>query len=330
MSRAPAAADVRVRTAGGFDEPTLRAGGWDRLLELGTDVVFLTHAWQQLWWTARREQQLMLILAERDGETVALAPLYESDAALMFVGSGGADYLDFIGRPDEQALWAMLEHARAQLPELAAIELYHVPADSPTSAMLPGVAARLGLDVDSEPEDGAPWADLGDAGLVERLTSRRSIRKEQARMRRAAPLLLRAARPEELEELVELFLRQHGERWRAAGERSFDRESSRELVRTVVQSGVREGWALLTVLEWDGAPAAIDISLRRRSVQLSWLVSRDPSIAGYSPGRVLRAHVIGEAVAAGMQRFDFGLGEEDYKLRDCSGVRRIANWFMYS
>jgi CelD/BcsL family acetyltransferase involved in cellulose biosynthesis len=148
-------------------------------------------------------------------------------------------------------------------------------------------------------------------------------------MRRAAPLEVRVATPGEAGELTELFLRQHGARWRAAGQESFELDGSRELVRAIVESGLREGWARMTVLEWGGSPVAFDIGLIRGTTQLSWLVSRDPSIHDYSPGRVLRAHVVKAAAEAGVQRLDFGLGEEDYKLRDASGSRRVANWFMY-
>jgi CelD/BcsL family acetyltransferase involved in cellulose biosynthesis len=149
-------------------------------------------------------------------------------------------------------------------------------------------------------------------------------------MRRDAKLEVRAAGAAESAELVETFLRQHGARWREAGEETFDRPGSRELVRAVVEEGVRDGWVRLTVLEWDGAPAAIDISLLAGGTQMSWLASRDPAIRDYSPGRVLQAHVVRGAIADGRRRYDFGLGEEEYKLRDASGVTGISNWFMYA
>lgn len=41
--------------------------------------------------------QLMLILAERNGQPVALAPLFADSGMVYFVGSGGSDYLDFVG-----------------------------------------------------------------------------------------------------------------------------------------------------------------------------------------------------------------------------------------
>src|SRR5262249_12992278 len=160
-----------------------------------------------------------------------------------------------------------------------------------------------------------PYAELADAELLERLTARRSVRKEEARMHRRGELRVRTAAGEELDAFVDLFFEQHAARWQAAGERSFDRPGSREVVRSIVHTGHRGGWARLTVLEWQDEPAALDISVIRGATQLTWLVSRDTAIREYSPGRVLRAHVIREAREAGIRRFDFGLGEEDYKLR---------------
>jgi CelD/BcsL family acetyltransferase involved in cellulose biosynthesis len=330
VTEAAALTDVRIRVLDDLGAQELDARRWDELLSQSpTDVPFLTLAWQRLWWQARGDETLMVVVAERDCELCAIAPLFSVEGGVSLVGSGGSDYLDFIGRPDEATLTAMLAAARDAAPGFASIELYHLPFSSPTTAMLPGVAERLGLELEREAAPGAPYADLGDAELVERLTARRSVRKEEARMGRAGELCVREARTEELEPLVELFFAQHAERWTPAGEVSFNREGARELVRTAVLAGHRAGWLRFTLLEWEGSIAAIDISLVRGTTQLSWLVSRDPSIHEYSPGRVLRAQVIATAVDAGIRRFDFGLGEEDYKLRDASGVIELANWFLY-
>ena len=330
VTEAAASTDVRIRVLDDLGSQELDAQRWDALLSHSpTDAAFLTHEFQRLWWQARGDELLTVVLAERDSELLAIAPLFAVEGGVSLVGSGGSDYLDFIGRPDEATLAAMLAAARDAAPGFASIELYHVPVSSPTTAMLPGVAERLGLELEREEAPGAPYADLGDSELVGRLTARRSVRKEEARMRRAGELCVREARAEELEALVELFFTQHAQRWRPAGEVSFNRRGARELVRVAVLAGHRAGWTRVTVLEWEGRTAAIDISLIRGSTQLSWLVSRDPSIHEYSPGRVLRAQVIAAAVEAGMRRFDFGLGEEDYKLRDASGVVELANWFLY-
>jgi CelD/BcsL family acetyltransferase involved in cellulose biosynthesis len=83
------------------------------------------------------------------------------------------------------------------------------------------------------------------------------------------------------------------------------------------------------MLEWGGRPAAFNIGLVRGERHMSWLVSRDPSIQAYSPGKLLDAHVIGRAIDAGASVFDFGLGEEEYKLSHASGATEVATWGLY-
>ena len=78
-----------------------------------TDVVFLTRGVAAACGGGvRGTSELLIVLAERDGEPVALAPLFAVEGSVSLVGSGDSDYLDFIGRPDEAVLAAMLEAAR--------------------------------------------------------------------------------------------------------------------------------------------------------------------------------------------------------------------------
>jgi len=248
---------------------------------------------------------------------------------LFLVGSGGSDYLDFVGEPDEATLARMLDAARRALPEFLGIGLYHLPLRSRTTSLLPGVAERLGLELHCEGGMSAPYVDLSDPARVAQMLGRRSVRKEEARMERAGPLRIRTATDDELDEWLELFFEQHSARWRAAGEEGIAREDARSFYRAIVHSGKRAGWLRFTMLEWRGAPAAFDISLLRGARQITYLVSRDPSIHDYSPGRVLQRHVVKAALEAGVRFFDFGLGDEEYKLLNASGVDEVANWFLY-
>jgi CelD/BcsL family acetyltransferase involved in cellulose biosynthesis len=329
MTDTAAEAAVGVTVLEDFDDPAVDPDGWDRLLAPSAETIFLTHAWQRAWWRAFGGDRLLLVLAERDGAPSAIAPLFAADEMLFPVGSGGSDYLDFIGRIDQQTLTSMLDAARRRLPDFVGFGFYHLPIQSPTTALLPAVAASLGLELYREEGSVAPYADLTDAALAARLTTRRSVRKEQARMARAGKLCARIAQGEELDTWLELFFAQHSARWRSVGQESLEQDEARSFCREIVHAGHRAGWLRFTMLEWRCAPAAFDISVIRGGSQLSWLVSRDASIKEHSPGRVLRAHVVKGAIDAGARRFDFGLGDEDYKLLDATGSTEVANWSLY-
>ena len=146
-------------------------------------------------------------------------------------------------------------------------------------------------------------------------------------MRREGPLLAREASSGELEEWLELLFAQHSSVW-SARESSMSAEA-RSFCRAIVASGQRDGWLRFSMLQWQGRPAAFEIGLVRGHGYVSYLGSRDRSLERYSPGAVLQAHMVKAAREAGARRWDFGLGEEAYKLRDASGVAEVANWFLY-
>jgi CelD/BcsL family acetyltransferase involved in cellulose biosynthesis len=309
-----------------FDELGVTAAAWNGLLAGSTDVVFLTLEWQCEWWRAFGDEQLLLVVAERDGGACAIAPLFVAKEMLFLVGSDGSDYLDFIGELDEATLAAMLDAARRELPECVGVGLYHVPLRSPTTALLPGVAELMGLKLFREGGMRAPYSELEDPVRVKELVARRSLRKAESRMERAGALRFATAAEHELDEWLELLFEQYAARW---GDADVIAERARRFYRAIVHRGHREGWVTFSMLEWRGAPAAFDITLIRGERHLSYLSSRDPSISEHSPGRILQRYVVKAAVDAGARIFDYGLGEEEYKLHDASGVEEVANWFLY-
>ncbi len=321
---------LRLTLVEDFDDPRLDGGTWDRLLASGsTNAVFLTFAWQREWWRAFSADRLLVVLAGGEKAPTAIAPLFAMDDMLFLVGSGGSDYLDFIGSMDEATLAAMLDTARRELPEFEGITLFHVPLASKTTTLLEGVAERLDLELVREGGMAAPYLDLTAAERVQAATARRKLRKEEARMRNAGPLVVRTAQQEDLDPWLEVFLSQHTARWTAAGEEGIERDDARAFYRAVVHAGHRAGWLRFTMLEWRGRSAAFDITLAHGGRHLSYLVSRDASIRGYSPGRILERHVIARAAEEGARCFDYGLGDEEYKLHYASGVAEVANWSLY-
>jgi len=82
-----------------------------------SDVVFLTWHLHRAWWESFGSGgELMLIVAEREGQPVALAPFYTQSQMIFLVGSKASDYLDFIGDiSDPEVLDALLQAGRDQV-----------------------------------------------------------------------------------------------------------------------------------------------------------------------------------------------------------------------
>src|SRR2546423_215947 len=106
---------VRTRILQGFDDPTFGLEEWEQLVSRGNgDNIYLTWQWQRAWWSASGTGDLLLILAEQDGQVVALAPFYAAKGMVYFTCTGfESDRLDFIGDvSDPNVLDAILETAR--------------------------------------------------------------------------------------------------------------------------------------------------------------------------------------------------------------------------
>src|ERR1051326_7574506 len=157
-------ATVQTRILEGFDDPTFGPDQWDSLLQrTGTDNVYLTWQWQRAWWEAFGKGNPFLIVVERQGRVVALAPLYVRSGMVYFIGAAywEADRLDFIGDVgDPQGLQAIIETARADEPELEGFKFEFVPAQSPTARGLESVAERLDIPCYLEWDQEAAIRDL--------------------------------------------------------------------------------------------------------------------------------------------------------------------------
>lgn len=70
---------------------------------------------------------------------------------------------------------------------------------------------------------------------------------------------------------------------------------------------------MATVLRVDGRPIAFSFDLLTAPVQYSIASSYDEAFAAYRPGKLVTAHLVGQAAALGIDRIDFGSGDSGYK-----------------
>lgn len=327
-------ASVDVRLLSGFDDPLLLPENWDRLLRHGdTDVVFLTRPWQLAWWQCFGRGKLLLLAAERGGEAVALAPLFADAGMIFFAGSGGSDYLDFVGDVgDPDVLAAILEAASQQAPDFVGFRFYHVPDSSRTGQRLQEAAGRLGLVCFDEGDLPAPALALaGQPEAAQAAIAKASLVRHERFFRREGGLQVEHLREGQaiLPHLEELFA-QHIARWQGTPYPSlFHQPAQREFYRRVTLLAADAGWLRFTRLVWNGRPIACHFGFSYGDSYLWYKPAFAVDLARRSPGEVLLRQLLLAAVDEGAHTFDFGLGDEPFKRRFATHVATVRTWGLY-
>ena len=297
------------------------AAAWDALVGASRlRAPFLGFTWQREGVRAFVPQARLEIRTVEDeaGRLVAILPLWEAGPGVLRAIGGAdiSDYLDLIARAGfEEEAWTALLEARAG--ERAAWELHAVPAASPTVTVLPRLAGACGLAATAEVEERCPvlalpasW-DAYLAGLGGK--HRHELGRKQRRLARERPearaTCLHAAA--EIEARLGDFLDLH-RRSRAGKARFMDARMEAFFRRAVVALAARGG-ARLWFLDAAAGPLAAFVVLEWDDTVGLYNSGFHPDHAALSPGVVLLAHLVRDAIARGRRRFDFLRGEERYK-----------------
>jgi CelD/BcsL family acetyltransferase involved in cellulose biosynthesis len=270
---------------------------------------------------------------ERDGELLTLAPLFADSGMIFFVGSGGSDYLDFIGDTSDPALLeTLLATARAAVPDFLGFRFYHVPDASPTGPCLAEIAPRLGLVCYDEGELPAPALDLAaDGGAGLQAANKRSLLRHERFFQRDGGLqvehLTDAAAI--LAQLPEFF-EQHRQRWAGTPFPSLFQDGlQRTFYERLTGTGPAAGWLRFTRVSWHGRAIAFHFGFSYQGSYLWYKPSFAIDLARRSPGEVLLRQLLLAAVDEGCQVFDFGLGDEAFKQRFATHTACVRTWGLY-
>jgi len=287
-----------------FDDRVTRA--WREVQAKGTAVeVFQTIEWQQAWWETFGRGRLILILVERDGEAVALAPLFADGGMVFFVGSGGSDYLDFIGDiSDPDVLDAILVSARESVANFVGFRFYHVPDRSLTGALLAPAANRPGLRIFDEGELAAPQLDLYASGAW--AAGKTSLVRHERSLRRDGELSIEhSSNGEPVKDHLDQFFQQHIERWQGTPFPSlFMNEQQREFYHRLALAGGNAGWLRFTRVNWNGRPIAYHFGFNYGGKFLWYKPTFAIDLAKRSPGEVLLRSLLLHAIDEGCHVFD--------------------------
>src|SRR6266404_2942452 len=328
----PLNAPIRIRVLQGFEDPSFGPEQWQMLLQHGsTDEVFLTRHWQRSWWESLGRGRLLLVAAERDGECVALAPMYADSGMIFFLGSDEADYLDFIGDTSDAAvLDALLESARECVRDFVGFRFYKVLEDSPTARRLQAAAPRLGLRFYEKKIWPALALDL-KTGLGKAAAEKQSLLRHERYFRREGAMEVQHfCNGEAIRPHLGEFFEQHISRWaNTPFPSAFLDPRRRDFCETLTRIAAHTGWLRFTRVDWEGRAIAFHFGFCYRGSYFWYKPTFAIDLARRSPGEVLLRQLLLAAIAEGATCFDFGLGDEPFKHRFATHIRQVHTWELY-
>jgi CelD/BcsL family acetyltransferase involved in cellulose biosynthesis len=325
--------DTTATVLSGFDDPAASPAEWERVAAGAVPSVFQTWHWQKAWWDSFGRGELLLTAVWKNGRSVALAPLFADGGMVFFVGSGGSDYLDFVGDTSAPAvLDAILDTARRWIPDFLGFRFYLVPDDSPTGSRLQAAADRLGLVCHDEGDLPAPALALHHppgAGLA--AAGKTSLVRHERYFHRDGRLeVTHLADGASILPHLDEFFDQHVARWAGTPHPSlFLNPGQRAFYRRLCEVAGPAAWLRFTRVDWEGRPAAFHFGFCHRGNYLWYKPSFAVEFARRSPGEVLLRQLLLAAVREGAHTFDFGIGDEAFKERFANRVRRVRTWGLY-
>ncbi len=276
---------------------------------------FQSPMWLLPWWRHFGSNDLRVIALRQQGRLEALAPLYvvrdEDESLGLFLGTGISDYLD--------VLCGTGDHAGALMAALAEIDcqlwdLQQMRAGSPLLTASPpdGWSDHL------EEQDPCLVLSIEAAGHeLEHLLSthfRKKLRYYQRTLARSAPLLFEAVNGENVDAFLDDLFMLHAARWQRRGMPGMLADEVIQQFHRDVSRAMLEAGALRMVrLRAADRSVAVFYGFAHRQTVYYYLSGYDPDLEKLSPGTVIVAQAIEEAVRAGATTFDFLRGAEDYK-----------------
>ena len=289
---------------------------------------FAAPAWLLPWWRHFGTGAPRVAVRRTGGQLSGVLPLYRLDEPgirkLLPIGAGTTDHLDALLEPGAMPgplLQAALDHARVDGVDQC--DLIEVPPGSALRGVAPAGWRAEWSEGQPCPVLTLPATVAGLADVVPANTLRK-LRMNRNRAARAGGFTIETAGPDTVQALLSELVRLHQARWTAQGEPGalagpavlgFHRDAAPALLRA--------GVLRLQALRIGGVVvAACYALLAGRERILFYLSGFDAGQSFVSPGTLLLAAMLEEAVMEGRQEADFLRGREGYKYA-WGGVDRV-------
>jgi CelD/BcsL family acetyltransferase involved in cellulose biosynthesis len=322
-------------------------GEWNALAsEDSRDGFFRTATWYLTWMRCVRPDARPFVITVRGagGRLLGLAPLClvpfrDLGFSLAGVGFGGrevvsGDFLDFPSVPSARAevIAAALECLSDLRRRWSILVLGELLAGGDLHAAVEAWAQRKGFAIRLQEERICPYIALPDS-FEEYLRGLSSATRYHIR-RRAREVLERhgcqielCSKPDEVRAGLESLIRLHLARWRHVNDPgSLDRPGFARFLQETCAGLATDGGCRIHVVKHEGLVVAALLAFHFGQSALYYQAGWDPGspLHRSSPGVVLMARSIEDAIERGLRYYEFLRGDETYKGHWTKTYRRTV------
>jgi CelD/BcsL family acetyltransferase involved in cellulose biosynthesis len=326
---------VRIAVARSLAELPVGRALWNSLVAATPgSTVFQTYEWFESWWRAFGGPHRLFVMTVWDGEVLAgIAPLMilrrHGLRQLEFVGSANADYQGFIlGQRAAELVPPICSYLRKHGAQWDMIVLRNVPTDSPTFALLPHAMRSIGLGITDHERVVCPTLEIRSRpDEVRQMLDGYSFRRRVKQLRRNGELAFtRCTTLEQVHKYLPRYFQQYADERRGPPAPDILRPAeARPFFVSLAESMCPAGWLHFSVLERAGHPIAFHFGFEFDGRLYWYKPIFDLKLARLSPGTVLLAHLIRDALDRGLDELDFTVGAEAFKYRYANTQRINAN-----
>ncbi|HEV8660972.1 MAG TPA: GNAT family N-acetyltransferase [Thermoanaerobaculia bacterium] len=275
---------------------------------------FQSPLWLLPWFRHFGSGELLTVAVRDNGRLDAIAPFFilrddddPAESLGMLIGSGNSDYVDMLSSPDAPvdevvARLVAADCAVWDLQQLRSISpLLHVPAPPRWS---------------DEIEDQDPCLVLSLDDLADRTSThfRKKLRYYRRSLEREGRLSIESPTAESLDDFMKALFELHAARWKKRGlpgmlAAEIDQSFHREVARGMLAAASLRMYSMRI----NDRVVAIFYGFAHHDTVYYYLSGYDPSLEKFSPGTVIVAHAIEQALRDGAKSFDFLRGAEEYK-----------------
>ncbi len=302
----------------------LRQDNWAQLLATEweglfadslTATPFQSPAWVTTWWEVYGKRRKPWIITVRDGDQlVALFPLMLRQGAwrtLRPIGIRGSDYLQPLIRTGWEAP-ASAEIARCLLDAkgIDIVDLHQIRETNELALIGALVADQANCLVLNLPKTYDEYL----AGLSKSL--RFDCRRLEKKPFTTGEATLQQVDVNNVDQAIETFFELHAQRWRRRGlPGAFALGSIQRFHRLVAPRMAAAGHLRMQLLQFEGKAVGVLYAMHAGRTTYFYQCGFDPDQKALSPGTLLVAAAIRDAISEGDQTFDFLRGDEPYKRR---------------